>query len=167
MMLLQPTLSLLLCAVALLLAAHPDGVTDAIVRCHLHRAWAAREAELWSPSTAGRAPPKLEFKNRLDEKPELTPDYAVSIAKEAFVSARERDNLKLMESKGELPEAAALEYETAKCAMETLLKNTGNKITQVASEMRFESPEELTRFFKRETGFAPKDYRKHYHPAPH
>ena len=27
----------------------------------------AREAELWSPSTAGRAPPKLEFKNRLDE----------------------------------------------------------------------------------------------------
>ena len=23
--------------VALLLAAHPDGVTDAIVRCHLHR----------------------------------------------------------------------------------------------------------------------------------
>ena len=31
--------------VALLLAAHPDGVTDAIVRCHLHRAWAAREED--------------------------------------------------------------------------------------------------------------------------
>ena len=29
----------------------------------------------------------VTFKNRLDEKPELTPDYAVSIAKEAFVSA--------------------------------------------------------------------------------
>ena len=26
-------------------AAHPDGVTDAIVRCHLHRAWAAREED--------------------------------------------------------------------------------------------------------------------------
>ena len=51
--------------------------------------------------------------------------------------------------------------------LQTLLKNTGDKISQVASEMRFESPEELTRFFKRETGFAPKDYRKHYHPAPH
>jgi 20S proteasome subunit beta 6 len=33
----------------------------------------------------------VTFKNRLDEKPELTPDYAVSIAKEAFVSAGERD----------------------------------------------------------------------------
>ena len=51
--------------------------------------------------------------------------------------------------------------------LQTLLKNTGNKISQVALEMRFESPEELTRFFKRETGFAPKDYRKHYHSAPH
>ena len=51
--------------------------------------------------------------------------------------------------------------------LQTLLKNTGDKISQVASEMRFESPEELTRFFKRETGFAPKDYRKHYPPAPH
>ena len=51
--------------------------------------------------------------------------------------------------------------------LQMLLKNTGDKISQVASEMRFESPEELTRFFKRETGFAPKDYRKHYHPAPH
>ena len=51
--------------------------------------------------------------------------------------------------------------------LQTLLKNTGSKISQVAKEMRFESPEELTRFFKRETGFAPKDYRKHYHPAPH
>ena len=49
--------------------------------------------------------------------------------------------------------------------LQALLKNTGNKIGQVAREMRFESPEELTRFFKRETGFAPKDYRKHYHPA--
>ena len=51
--------------------------------------------------------------------------------------------------------------------LQMLLKNTGDKISQVASEMRFESPEELTRFFKRETGFAPKDYRKHYHPDPH
>ena len=51
--------------------------------------------------------------------------------------------------------------------LQTLLKNTGNKISQVASEMSFESPEELTRFFKRETGFAPKEYRKHYHLAPH
>ena len=49
--------------------------------------------------------------------------------------------------------------------LQALLKNTGKKISQVAREMRFESPEELTRFFKRETGFAPKDYRKHYHPA--
>ena len=48
--------------------------------------------------------------------------------------------------------------------LQALLKNTSNKIGQVAREMRFESPEELTRFFKRETGFAPKDYRKHYHP---
>ena len=51
--------------------------------------------------------------------------------------------------------------------LQTLLKTSGNKISQVASEMSFESPEELTRFFKRETGFAPKEYRKHYHLAPH
>ena len=51
--------------------------------------------------------------------------------------------------------------------LQALLKNSGNKISQVAREMRFESPEELTRFFKRETGYTPKDYRKHYHPALH
>mmetsp|Transcript_8336 Transcript_8336/g.25046 ORF Transcript_8336/g.25046 Transcript_8336/m.25046 type:complete len:258 (+) Transcript_8336:210-983(+) len=33
----------------------------------------------------------VTFKNRLDEKPPLTPEYAVSIAKEAFISAGERD----------------------------------------------------------------------------
>jgi len=33
----------------------------------------------------------VTFKNRLDAPPELTVDYAVSIAKEAFVSAGERD----------------------------------------------------------------------------
>jgi len=33
----------------------------------------------------------VTFKNRNDEKPELTADYAVTICKEAFVSAGERD----------------------------------------------------------------------------
>jgi LacI family transcriptional regulator len=51
--------------------------------------------------------------------------------------------------------------------LQALLKNTGTRISQIARKMRFESPEELTRFFKRETGFAPKDYRKHYHPTLH
>ncbi len=51
--------------------------------------------------------------------------------------------------------------------LQALLKNTGTRISQIARKMRFESPEELTRFFKRETGFAPKDYRNHYHPSLH
>ncbi len=51
--------------------------------------------------------------------------------------------------------------------LQAMLKNTSTKISQIAKKMRFESPEELTRFFKRETGFAPKDYRKHYHPTLH
>ena len=46
-----------------------------------------------------------------------------------------------------------------------MLKNTQQKIRHIAREMKFESPEELSRFFKRETGLAPKDYRSKFQPT--
>tara|TARA_Y100001968_G_scaffold23825_1_gene18678 strand:- start:1581 stop:2858 length:1278 start_codon:yes stop_codon:yes gene_type:complete len=49
--------------------------------------------------------------------------------------------------------------------VQVMLKNTRQKISQIARDMKFESPEELSRFFKRETGVAPKDYRSKFQPT--
>ena len=49
--------------------------------------------------------------------------------------------------------------------VQVILKNTRQKISQIAQDMKFESPEELSRFFKRETGLAPKDYRSKFQPT--
>ncbi|MED5278032.1 MAG: AraC family transcriptional regulator, partial [Verrucomicrobiota bacterium] len=49
--------------------------------------------------------------------------------------------------------------------VQVMLKNTRQKISQIARNMKFESPEELSRFFKRETGLAPKDYRSKFQPT--
>jgi LacI family transcriptional regulator len=46
--------------------------------------------------------------------------------------------------------------------LQALLKNSNEKISQIAKEMKFGSPEELSRFFKRETGMVPKEYRSRY-----
>ena len=43
------------------------------------------------------------------------------------------------------------------------LKNSNDKISKIAKDMKFGSPEELSRFFKRETGMVPKEYRSRYH----
>lgn len=43
-----------------------------------------------------------------------------------------------------------------------MLRNTQKKISLIAQEMKFESPEELSRFFKRETGQTPKEYRAQF-----
>ena len=50
--------------------------------------------------------------------------------------------------------------------VQVILKNTRQKISQIAQDMKFESPEELSRFFKRETGLAPKDYRFKFQSTP-
>ena len=50
--------------------------------------------------------------------------------------------------------------------VQVMLKNTRQKISQIARDMKFESPEELSRFFKRETGVAPKDYRSQFQSTP-
>ncbi|MAZ12556.1 MAG: hypothetical protein CMO71_07085 [Verrucomicrobiales bacterium] len=42
------------------------------------------------------------------------------------------------------------------------LKNSNDKISKIAKDMKFGSPEELSRFFKRETGMVPKEYRSRY-----
>ena len=46
--------------------------------------------------------------------------------------------------------------------LQTLLKNSNEKISHIAMDMKFGSPEELSRFFKRETGMVPKEYRSRY-----
>ena len=46
--------------------------------------------------------------------------------------------------------------------LQTLLKNSNEKISHIAIDMKFGSPEELSRFFKRETGMVPKEYRSRY-----
>ncbi|MDP6891702.1 MAG: DNA-binding transcriptional regulator [Verrucomicrobiota bacterium] len=46
--------------------------------------------------------------------------------------------------------------------LQALLKNSNEKISQIARDMKFGSPEELSRFFKRETGMVPKEYRSRY-----
>jgi LacI family transcriptional regulator len=46
--------------------------------------------------------------------------------------------------------------------LQTLLKNSDEKISHIAMDMKFGSPEELSRFFKRETGMVPKEYRSRY-----
>ena len=46
--------------------------------------------------------------------------------------------------------------------LQTLLKNSNEKISHIAKDMKFGSPEELSRFFKRETGMVPKEYRSRY-----
>jgi len=73
-------------------------------------------------------------------------------------------NKNFMKQMGHTPKEEIKRVRLAR--LQTLLKNTRDKISQVARDMRFESPEELTRFFKRETGYAPKDYRKHYELTP-
>ena len=46
--------------------------------------------------------------------------------------------------------------------LQALLKNSQLKISEIAKDMKFGSPEELSRFFKRETGMVPKNYRSSY-----
>ncbi len=92
----------------------------------------------------------------------VAPVYPIHVTEVAARSSLSLSgfNKHFVQQMGHTPKEEIKRVRLAK--LQTLLKNSNEKISQIAKEMKFGSPEELARFFKRETGMVPKEYRSRY-----
>jgi len=92
----------------------------------------------------------------------VAPVYPIHVSEVAARSSLSLSgfNKHFVQQMGHTPKEEIKRVRLAK--LQALLKNSNEKISQIAKEMKFGSPEELARFFKRETGMVPKEYRSRY-----
>lgn len=92
----------------------------------------------------------------------VAPVYPIHVSEVAARSSLSLSgfNKHFVQQMGHTPKEEIKRVRLAK--LQALLKNSNEKISQIAKEMKFGSPEELSRFFKRETGMVPKEYRSRY-----
>lgn len=93
----------------------------------------------------------------------MAPIYPVHVSEVAARSPLSLSgfNKHFVQSLGHTPKEEIKRTRLAK--VRVMLRNTQKKISLIAREMKFESPEELSRFFKRETGQTPKEYREQFY----
>jgi len=92
----------------------------------------------------------------------VAPVYPIHVSEVAARSSLSLSgfNKHFVQQMGHTPKEEIKRVRLAK--LQTLLKNSNEKISHIAMDMKFGSPEELSRFFKRETGMVPKEYRSRY-----
>ena len=92
----------------------------------------------------------------------VAPVYPIHVSEVAARSSLSLSgfNKHFVQQMGHTPKEEIKRVRLAK--LQALLKNSNEKISRIAKEMKFGSPEELSRFFKRETGMVPKEYRSRY-----